>query len=71
MTKKCLYFSYHSKADEDAKLLKRTVFIKSDNLNDLEFEIKSKKSNKRIIKKVKLLFKENITTDEAIQMFRE
>lgn len=59
------------KADEDAKLLKRAVFIKSDNLNDLEFEIKSKKSNKRIIKNVKLLFKEKITTDEAIQMFRE
>lgn len=58
------------KADEDAKLLKRAVFIKSDNLNDLEFEIKSKKSNKRIIKKVKLLFKEKITRDEAIQMFR-
>ena len=58
------------KADEDARLLKNAVFIKSDNLNDLEFEIKSKKSNKRIIKKVKLLFKEKITRDEAIQMFR-
>jgi len=56
------------KADEDAKLLKRAVFIKSDDLNDLEFEIKSKMSNKRIVKEVKLDFKESITRDEAIQM---
>lgn len=58
------------KADEDAKLLKRAVFIKSNDLNDLEFEIKSKMSNKRIVKEVKLDFKERITRDEAIQMFR-
>ena len=54
------------KADEDAKLLKRAVFIKSDNLNDLEFEIKSKMSNKKIVNEVKLDFKGNITRDETI-----
>ena len=55
------------KADEDAELLKEAVFIKSDDLSDLEFEIKSKMSNKRIVKEVKLDFKESITGDKAIQ----
>ena len=49
------------KVDNQKNVLENILFIKSDDLTDLEFEISSKNSNKKIQKKVKLEMKDKLT----------
>lgn len=56
------------KVDVKIELLEKIVFIKSDNLNDLETEIISKNANKKIQKKVKLEMKDKLTKQNICNM---
>lgn len=56
------------KVDNEENVLENILFIKSDDLNDLEFEISSKNSNKKIQKKVKLEMKDKLTKQNICNM---
>lgn len=56
------------KVDVEIELLEKIVFIKSDNINDLETEIISKNANKKIQKNVKLEIKDKVTLKDIYNM---
>lgn len=56
------------KVDNEENVLENILFIKSDDLTDLEFEISSKNSNKKIQKKVKLEMKDKLTKQNIYNM---
>lgn len=56
------------KVDNEKNVLENILFIKSDDLNDLEFEISSKNSNRKIQKKVKLEMKDKLTKQNIYNM---
>jgi hypothetical protein len=59
------------KVDVKMSILENGVFVKSENLNDLEIEISSKNSNKKIQKKIKLEMKDKLTFLDICKMIQE
>lgn len=56
------------KVDVEENVLENILFVKSDDLNDLKFEISSKNSNKKIQKKVTLEMKDKLTLHDIYNM---